>query len=137
MVARGSGDLGVEAREFLREYHIGTLATLRSDGTPHVAAVGFTVDADVTVARVITSGASQKALNVTRTGYAALTQVDGARWLTLEGRARILDDPEAVADAERRYAERYRTPRDNPRRIVVEVSVDRVMGSARMFTARG
>ena len=37
-------------------------------------------------------------------------------------------DPEAVADAERRYAERYRTPRVNPLRVVLVMQVERILG---------
>ena len=56
-------------------------------------------------------------------------QVDGRRWSTLEGRAFVRDDAETVADAERRYAERYRVPRENPRRVVVEIAISRVLGN--------
>ena len=52
--------------EFLRERHLATLTTLRSDGTPHVVPVGFTWDDEARVARVITSGDSQKAYNALR-----------------------------------------------------------------------
>ncbi|MFZ5871941.1 MAG: acyltransferase, partial [Actinomycetota bacterium] len=44
------------------------------------------------------------------------------------GWATVTDDPAAVADAERRYAERYRTPRPNPERVVVRIEVDTVLG---------
>jgi hypothetical protein len=54
--------------------------------------------------------------------------VDGARWATLEGRAVLRDEPEAVAEAERRYTERYRPPRPNPTRVVIEIAVDRTLG---------
>ena len=37
---------------------------------------------------------------------------------------------DAVRDAELRYAQRYRTPRANPRRVVIEVRVERVLGSS-------
>ncbi|MDN5750845.1 MAG: acyltransferase, partial [Pseudonocardia sp.] len=33
-----------------------------------------------------------------------------------------------VADAERRYARRYRVPRVNPERVVIEIAVRRVLG---------
>jgi F420H(2)-dependent biliverdin reductase len=114
--------------EFLGERHLATLTTLRRDGTPHVVPVGFTWDDDGRVARVITSGDSVKAGNVMGGGRAALCQVDGRRWLTLEGPASVLVHPEAVRDAERRYAGRYRTPRPNPARVVIAVQVDRVTG---------
>jgi hypothetical protein len=59
----------------------------------------------------------------------AVCQVDGRRWLTLEGAAVVRDEPAAVADAVERYARRYRQPRENPSRVVVEISVDRVLGN--------
>ncbi|GAA4359500.1 F420-dependent biliverdin reductase [Angustibacter luteus] len=114
--------------EFLRERHLATLTTLRSDGTPHVVPVGFTWDDEGQVARVITSGDSQKAYNALRGGRAAICQVDGRRWLTVEGEASVLVHPQAVTDAEQRYAERYRVPRENPARVVLQISVDRVLG---------
>jgi PPOX class probable F420-dependent enzyme len=130
-------DLNEAAHEFLRERHLATLATLRPDGSPHVVAVGFTWDPVAGKARVITSDASQKARNAERGGYAAVTQVDGARWLTLEGVAKVLRDPASVRDAEQRYALRYRVPRENPRRVVVEIDVTRVMGSASLRASDG
>jgi PPOX class probable F420-dependent enzyme len=117
------------ARAFLAERHLATLTTLRPDGSPHVVAVGFTWDPLTRVARVITSGDSVKARNAARGGRAALCQVDGRRWLTLEGGARVRSDAASVADAEQRYGVRYRQPRPNPRRVVVEIEVDRSMGS--------
>lgn len=118
-----------DALEFLTERHLATLTTLRPDGTPHVVAVGFTYDAETRRARVITNNVSQKAINAGRGGYAAVTQIDGARWLTLEGPASVLDDPVSVSDAERLYAQRYREPRENPTRVVIEVEIRRVLGS--------
>jgi F420H(2)-dependent biliverdin reductase len=120
------------ALEFLTERHLATLSTLRADGTPHTVAIAFTFDPETGLARVITSGDTQKARNAGRGGYAALTQVDGARWLTIEGPARVLTDRESVTDAERRYEARYRKPRENPKRVVIEIEVARVMGSSAM-----
>ena len=132
-MSRTLADLSSEAHDFLAEYHLGTLTTLRADGSPHVVAVGFTVDPEAGIARVITRRGSQKARNARRGGRAALSHVDGARWLTVEGAARVLDDPESVREGERRYALRYREPSPNPERVVVAIEVDRVLGSARMF----
>lgn len=114
---------------FLGERHLATLTTLRPDGTPHVVPVGFTWDDDARLVRVITDGASKKARNVADgSPRAVVSQVDGARWLSLEGVPRVSHDPERVADAVRRYAGRYRQPRENPTRVVVEIAVDRVLG---------
>ncbi|GAA3966851.1 F420-dependent biliverdin reductase [Gordonia caeni] len=135
-MARSVEDLSSEARQLLTEYHLASLSTLRADGTPHVVAVGFTLQPETATARVITFEGSQKVRNVERGGYAALTHVDGPRWLTLEGPARIRREPDQVRDAERRYAERYREPKPNPQRVVIEVDVTRALGSAGMFDDR-
>ncbi|PPJ15708.1 PPOX class F420-dependent enzyme [Nocardia nova] len=127
-------DLSPSALEFVTERHLATLTTLRADGTPHVVAVGFTWDPEAGIARVITSGTSIKARNADRRGYAALSQVDGPRWLTLEGPAEVWTERDQVAEAEARYAERYRTPRENPQRVVIAVRVARVLSSS---TLRG
>lgn len=125
-------DLDEDYLAFWRERHLLTLTTLRPDGTPHVVPVGVTYDPTSRLARVITSRASRKARNVAAYGAAggaaAVCQVAGGRWATLEGTAVIRDDPEDVADAERRYAERYREPRPNPDRVVIEIEVSRALG---------
>ncbi|WP_137872490.1 TIGR03618 family F420-dependent PPOX class oxidoreductase [Rhodococcus sp. Q] len=123
-------DLTPDAQGFLTDRHLASLTTLRRDGTPHVVAVGFTWDPERSLVRVITNSGSQKALNAERGGYAAVTQVDGPRWLTLEGKARVSSDPGDVAEAVTRYAGRYRQPRENPTRVVIEISVGRVLGVA-------
>ena len=122
-------DLSPAALDFVTARHLATLTTLRPDGSPHVVPVGFTWDPDALVVRVITSGPSRKARNAARGGRAVVCQVDGRYWLSFEGTARVLTDPDSVADAERRYAARYRVPRVNPERVVVEISVDRVLGN--------
>jgi PPOX class probable F420-dependent enzyme len=124
-------DLAPVLLELLTERHLATLTTLRADGSPHVVPVGVTFDAATATARVITSGKSAKARHV-RAGQqrVAVCQVDGRRWITLEGTAVVRDDRASVAEAEERYARRYRQPRENPARVVLEISVDRVLGHA-------
>jgi F420H(2)-dependent biliverdin reductase len=129
IVAQTPSDLPPEALSFLRERHLATLTTLRADGTPHVVPVGFTWDQERLLARVITGGGSVKAGLAARGGRVALCQVDGRRWLTLEGSVAVSADPAEVAEAVRRYAERYRQPRVNPARVAVLITVDRVLGS--------
>ncbi|MET8630465.1 TIGR03618 family F420-dependent PPOX class oxidoreductase [Kitasatospora sp. NPDC004669] len=133
-MAHDPRDLDEAFLAFWRERHISTLTTTRPDGSPHVVPVGVTFEPETGVARVITSRTSRKARNVAAAGpeglRVAVCQVDRARWSTLEGVAVLRDQPEQVADAERRYAERYRTPRENPDRVVIEITVERVLGRA-------
>ncbi|NHA68535.1 pyridoxamine 5'-phosphate oxidase family protein [Phycicoccus flavus] len=123
-------ELPARAVEFMRERHLALFTTLRRDGSPHVVPVGFTWDEDALVARVIAGRSSAKVLQARAGRRAALGQVDGRRWLSLEGTTRVLEDPDAVRDAEERYAARYRQPRPNPQRVVVVLDVDRVLGAS-------
>ncbi|GGP71762.1 pyridoxamine 5'-phosphate oxidase family protein [Saccharothrix coeruleofusca] len=124
---------GEDFRAFWAERHLCTLTTIRRDGTPHVVPVGVTLDVESATARVISSRGSHKVRQVLAAGEAgalvAVCQVDGRRWSTLEGRAVVRQDAESVADAERRYAQRYRTPRPNPERVVIEIAVTRTLGN--------
>ncbi len=117
------------ALAFVRERHLATLSTTQPEGGLHVVPVGFTWDEAGAQAWVICSGGSRKAAHVRAGSRAALCQVDGRRWLSVEGPARIIDDPETVSEAERRYAARYRPPRVNPSRVCLIVAVERVLGS--------
>lgn len=120
---------GAEFAEFWTERHLCTLSTMRPDGTPHVVPVGVTLDQENGIARIITHGASWKVKHVRKSGYAAVCQVDGRRWSTLEGPAVVREDPASVEEAVRRYAGRYREPRVNPERVVIEIQVQRVTGT--------
>lgn len=123
-------DLSPEAIHFLEERHLATLTTLRPDGSPHVVPVGFSYDPSSGLARVISFASSQKVRNLAAGGRAAVSQVDGGRWLTLEGPATVTDDPDRVARAVEGYAARYRQPGEREDRVAIEIHVDRVMGRA-------
>jgi PPOX class probable F420-dependent enzyme len=118
---------------FWTERHLCTLTTLRADGRPHVVPVGATLDAEAGLVRVITSGTSLKARQIVDAGAAgapvAVCQVDGRRWATAEGSATVSADPVEVAEAERRYALRYRQPRPNPERVVILIRLERMLGN--------
>ena len=92
-MANSTTRLTSDALAFLTERHLAMLTTLRADNSPHVVAVGFTFDPKTHIARVITSDGSQKAINAERSGVGVLSQVDGARWLSLEGAASVNRDP--------------------------------------------
>jgi general stress protein 26 len=93
--------------------------------------MGVVVDVENGVAWAITSSTSQKVANL-RSGVdarVAVCQVDGRRWSTIEGAAEVRDDPESVAEAVRRYAERYKQPRENPARVAIRITITSVIGN--------
>ncbi len=123
-------ELSADVVSFLEERHLATLTSPRPDGTPHVAPVCFTYEPDTRLARVITFRAARRVAFVGGGARVALCQVDGPRWLTLEGHGVVTDDAESVAEAERRFAERYRPPSRRDDRVAIEIAVDRIMGRA-------
>jgi PPOX class probable F420-dependent enzyme len=130
--------LNPEQRVFVTERHLATLSTLREDGSPHVVPVAFTWDDDAGVVRITTNRHSVKARNAGRRGpdggpsRASVCQVEGGRWITLEGEVQVVPDLEEIVDAVARYARRYRPLEPNPDRVVLRIAVDKVMSSAYM-----
>ena len=122
--------LSDEVLAFLRERHLASLTTMRADGSPHVVPVGFSYDPGSRTVRVITFASSQKHRNALRGGRAVVSQVDGGRWLTLEGTVTATDDPARVALGVAGDAARYRQPGEREDRTVIEIAVDRIMGRA-------
>lgn len=122
-------------RDFWTERRLCTVTTLRPDGSPHVVPMGVVLDLDADRAWAITSGRSRKARNVLDAGPqgapVAVCQVDGRHWSTVEGRAFVLDQADAVAEAEARYAARYKTPRVNPERVALRIEITLVLGNVR------
>jgi PPOX class probable F420-dependent enzyme len=121
--------------DFWRERRLCTVTTLRPDGTPHLVPMGVVLDPERDEAWAITSGTSRKARNIATAGddgaLIAACCVDGRWWSTVEGRATVSSDPDVVAEAERRYAERYKVPRENPSRVAVRIRVTKVLGNVR------
>lgn len=127
-------ELTGEHLEFWRERHLCTVTTLRRDGSPHVVPMGIVIDSSDSgpgIAWGITSRTSQKVANL-RAGSdprVAVCQVDGRRWSALEGAAEVRDDADSVAEAVRRYAARYRQPRENADRVALRISITSVIGN--------
>jgi F420H(2)-dependent biliverdin reductase len=120
--------LSPEVLAFLSERHLATLTTLRADGSPHVVPVGFSYDPTDRLVRIITAAGSVKARNAARGGRAAVSQVDGPRWLTLEGTVSLATSAVEVQAGEAAYALRYQQPRERSDRVVIHIQVDKIMG---------
>lgn len=115
--------------DFWSERRLCTVTTLRPDGTPHVVPMGVAIDPASDTAWAITSRTSRKARNLAGDGLIAVCCVDGRYWSTIEGTAAVTEDPDLVAEAERRYAARYKVPRENPNRVAIRIKVSRVIGN--------
>jgi PPOX class probable F420-dependent enzyme len=117
-------ELDDEALAFVHDRHLATLSTPRSDGTVHVVPVGFSFDSVTRLARIITRSGSWTARHIAAHPDTPVTigQIDGGRWMSLEGTAIVTDDPARVEEAVDRYAARYRQP---------EPRADRVAGRLR------
>ena len=131
MTDSSPAERGPSFLEFVRERHLATLTLVRRDSWPHVTPVGFTWSEEGCCARVITWSGSVKArLLANGPLRAAICQVDGGRWLTIEGLAVVSDDPEACRSAEQAYAVRYRPPKERGEaRRVITVSAEKIIGS--------
>lgn len=117
--------------QFVWERHLATLTTLREDGSPHMDPVAFTWDAERGLARVTTLRNSVKARNAAQGVRAALCQVDGYRWLTLEGTARVSEDDGDIAGAIAAHDKRYGQLEYHPQRVVLLLEVERARGTVR------
>lgn len=122
-------NLHPDTMPFLEEFHVGLLSTTRPDGTLHVVGVGFTYDPQTRLAWSIGGRESVKVRNIRAGSRGAFSQVDGSRWLTLEGQARIVDDAEGIEEAHRWYRLRYPGHGAvDPARVGIVVEVQRLMG---------
>ena len=103
---------------------VGRLATVRSDGRPHVVPICFVVIEDVVYSAVDDKPKRHRHLqrisNVTATGAASLLideyDEDWSRlwWVRLDGRARVVDDTAEAERAIRSLCDKYSQYRDQP-----------------------
>jgi len=128
----------------LAEARIGILATIKADGRPQLSPITPTYDADADVIRVSITEGRAKTKNLRRDPRATLevTSPDGWSWATIEGTATLIGpgtDPhgpevEALVDYYRKAAgehpdwDEYRAAMVADRRVLMEMSIDRVYG---------
>lgn len=122
-------DVPEGALEFLQQFLVALITTVRPDETLHVAGVGFVYDPSQKRCYLIGQRDSVKVANIAAGSRAVVAQVDGSRWLSLEGVATIHEDAASVAEAERRYATRY-PGHGNPMvgRVAIHIDVANMTG---------
>jgi pyridoxamine 5'-phosphate oxidase family protein len=94
---------GAESTYLTSERRLGRLATVGSDGTPHVTPVGWRLDPDIEVIEITghNFASTKKFRDVARTGRAAIVIDDvlppwRPRGIEIRGRAAAVDQPEPL-----------------------------------------
>ncbi len=93
-----------------------------------MVAIASWYGADTGIISIISWDGTHEVRNTERTFRAAICQVDGRRHLFHQGRAQVVRDPGDVKRVEAAFATRYRPARENPRRVSIEIVVDRILG---------
>jgi PPOX class probable F420-dependent enzyme len=113
-----------EIAQFLREQRVATLATMGATGHPHLVAMWYAVLDDTVWFE--TKAKSQKAVNLRRDPRVTVMiesghTYDTLRGVALEGRAAVIDDPEALWAVGVSVWERYTGPYSEDARPAVEM----------------
>lgn len=77
-------------RAFLEEPHLCIMATLNRDGSPHLTPMWFQLAGDLVVLNLARNLVKER--NLRRDARMAICVADGARYVTLSGRADIVED---------------------------------------------
>lgn len=135
-IARTSAVSRPEMEEFVRARHHAVLMTLRHDGTPQMSPVACGMDA---AGRVVVASYPERAKsrNLRRNPAASLCVLsddwDGA-WIQLDGRAEVLDLPDALDPLEEYFRSisgehpdwaEYRQAMQDQGKCLIRVTVDR------------
>lgn len=125
-----------EAREFLRSNHRAVMATFRKDGRPAMSPVTCAIDGAGRVV-VSTRQTAVKVTHVRRDPRVALTVFTDAffgQWAQVEGRAEVIDLPDAMdllVDYYRTLAgehedwDDYRSAMQREQRVIVRFVIER------------
>ncbi len=121
-------------RAFLNEPRFAVLGTVNADGSPQQTVMWFELRGDHIMMNTLRG--RKKDRNLLRDGRASICVEDGQRYVTIDGRVNIVDDPavgqEDIAALARRYEgdeEGNRMSRDvfgSQDRVSLLLSIDRV-----------
>jgi PPOX class probable F420-dependent enzyme len=126
-------------RDFLNEPHFAVVATIGADGMPHQTVIWYELRGDEIV--MSTPQESLKHRHLQRDPRMSLCVEDGFRYVTVHGRATLVEEPEAARALYATVGSRYRNavpmpsapPRDpkvmellSRERVTIRLSVDHV-----------
>lgn len=123
-----------EIRAFLSEPRFAVLATVNPDGSPHQTVMWYDLDGDTILMN--TAGGRAKVSNLRRDPRVSVCVEDGYRYVTVTGRARLIEDQERAQADILRLAARYQGPERAPaiaeqfkgqHRITIVVPIERVV----------
>jgi PPOX class probable F420-dependent enzyme len=84
--------LSDEVRGFLELPHFGVMATINRSGTPQLTVMWYALHPELDVVVLNASRGLLKERNLRRDARMSLCIEDGPRYVTLEGRAELIDD---------------------------------------------
>jgi PPOX class probable F420-dependent enzyme len=96
-------------RAFLEQPRLAVLATINADGSPQLTVMWYVLIEDIVVLNMTRGLVKER--NLRRDPRMAICVEDGPRYVTLNGRAEIIEDSVVQEDDVRRMATRYRGPR--------------------------
>ena len=100
-------------RAFLQAPRFAVAATISTDGLPHQTVVWYALDGDDELV-VSTPRGSLKHRHLLRDPRLSLCVEEGFRYVTVSGRVRIEEEPEAARELYGQIAARYRGARGRP-----------------------
>jgi len=125
-----------EARDVIRTQHRAVLCTLRADGRPQMSPVAVNVDADGMVV-VSSRQTAYKVRNLQRNPQAIVCVLPDSffgRWIQIDGRATVVDLPEAMEPLVEYYRsisgehpdwDDYRAAMERDRRVLIRIEPTR------------
>ncbi|MBI2755646.1 MAG: PPOX class F420-dependent oxidoreductase [Chloroflexi bacterium] len=127
--------LSATARAFLDEPRMCVMATINRDGTPQLVVMWYEVVGGLVILN--TTRGLVKERNLRRDPRMAVCVEDGMRYITLSGRAEILEDRALQETEVNRMARRYRGPEQGANhwqgiahqdRLSIHMPIERIQG---------
>jgi PPOX class probable F420-dependent enzyme len=103
-----------EQRAFLEAPRFAVAATISADGLPHQTVVWYALDGNDDELVLSTPSGSLKHRNLLRDPRLSVCVEDGFRYVTVSGRVRIEEEPEAARELYGRIGARYRRAMPSP-----------------------